>query len=79
MYLFECDKVVWVPLRVIKDDEHSWATDVIDHRIIQDVRLLSLFCWWHPHSTLSNSEFPSEDFTKVHSLVFLAIRSGIGV
>lgn len=77
--LFECDQIGWIALWVIKYGEIHWVTDIVYNWIIQNVRLLSLFCWWHPHSTLSNSEFPGKDFTKVHSLVFLAIRSGISV
>lgn len=76
---FKCDQIGRITLCVVMDDKQTWVSNVVDNRIIQNVRLLPLFCWWHPHSTLSNSEFPSEDFTKVHSLVFLAIRSGIGV
>lgn len=32
--LFECNKVVWVVLCVIKDDEYFWFINVIDNRII---------------------------------------------
>lgn len=77
--LFECNKVVWVALRVIKDDEHFWLTNVIDNRIIQNVRLLSLFCRWHPHSLLSNRVIPGKDFTEVYSFVSFAIGMGISV
>lgn len=77
--LFECNKVVRVALRVIKDDEHFWLTNVIDNRIIQNVRLLSLFCRWHPHSLLSNRIIPGKDFTEVYSFVSFAIGMGISV
>lgn len=76
---FKCDQIGRITLCVVMDDKQTWVSNVVDNRIIQNVRLLPLFCWWHPHSTLSSCEFSSEDFTKVHSLVFLTVRSGISV
>lgn len=84
--LFECDKIGWIALCVIKYGEIQWVTDIVYNRIVQNVRLLSFsrfavfcFCRWYPHSTLSNRVFSGEDFTEVHSLVSLAIWFGVGV
>lgn len=77
--LFECDKIGWIALCVIKYGEIQWVTDIVYNRIVQNVRLLSWFCRWYPHSTLSNRVFPGEDFTEVHSLVSLAVWFWVGV
>lgn len=77
IYLFECNKVGWIALSVVKNDKHNQPGEifvVIDHRIIQNVRLLSRFLRRYPHSFRSHRVFPGEDFTEVHSLVTLAIR-----
>lgn len=77
--LFECDKIGWIALCVIKYGEIHWVTDIVYNRIVQNVGLLSWFWRWYPHSILSNRVFPGEDFTKVHSLVSLVVWFGIGV
>lgn len=46
--LFECDKIGWIALCVIKYGEIHWVTEIVYNRIVQNVRrLLSCFCWWH--------------------------------
>lgn len=79
--LFECDKIGWIALCVIKYGEIHWVTEIVYNRIVQNVRrLLSCFCWWHlAHSILSHRVFSFENFTEVLSLVSLAIWFGIGV
>lgn len=77
--LFECDKIGWIALCVIKYGEIEWVTDIVYNRIVQNVRQLSWFCWWYPHSTLSNRVFSGEDFTEVHPLVSLAVWFAVGV
>ena len=77
--LFKCDQVGWIRLCVIKNDEHSWASSVIDHRIIQNVGLLSCFCGRDPHSRPSNRVLPSENITEVHPLKSLGIWSWVGI
>lgn len=77
MYLFKSNKVGWIALSVIENDKHNKVIGVVNHRIIQNVGLLSWFLRWYPHSTLSHRVFPGEDFTQVHSPVPLAIWSRV--
>lgn len=77
MYLFKSNKVGWIALSVIENDKHNKVIGIVNHRIIQNVGLLSWFLRWYPHSTLSHRVFPGEDFTQVHSPVPLAIWSRV--
>ena len=77
--LLKCDQVSWISLCVVKNDEHYWGSSVIDHRIIQNVGLLSCFCGRDPHSWLSNRVLPSENITEVHPLKPLGIWSWVGI
>lgn len=72
--LFKCNQVSWIGLYVIKNDKQSWVSGVINHRIIQNVGLLSCICgplgsltvWKSPHSRMSDGVFTCEDITEVH-------------
>ena len=80
--LLECDKVFWVGLGVVEYDKDSWAVDIVDHRVIENVVSSSLtlrFIGRDQHSLSPLRELPCQNATPVNSFLTIEIWGTVSV